>query len=339
MRHFLTLKDFSKAELYEIITLAFVHKHAKSHYRDFVPPHLHTASLRDKNVALIFEKPSTRTRVSFEAGINQLGGRAIVLMGKDTQIGRGEPISDTARVLSGMVDMVMVRTFCQETLEELARFSTIPVINGLTDSYHPAQVLADVLTMLECGFYLDDFAPYYAEFTGHNPNAPKPPARVGSPIVAYIGDGNNMAHSWLNCAAILGLEFRLATPKGYEAKEHICASAVELAKHSQATITYANDPIAAVRNAHIIITDTWVSMGQEEQKQRKLRDFVGFCVDSTLMGYADSKAIFLHCLPAYRGYEVSEEVIESAQSKVWLEAHNRLYIQQGIMLWLLAQSN
>ncbi len=386
MRHFLTLKDFSKAELYEIITLAFVHKHAKSHYRDFVPPHLHTASLRDKNVALIFEKPSTRTRVSFEAGINQLGGRAIVLMGKDTQIGRGEPISDTARVLSGMVDMVMVRTFCQETLEELARFSTIPVINGLTDSYHPAQVLADVLTMLECGFYLDDFAPYYAEFTGHNPNAPKPPARVGSPIVpaqvladvltmlecgfylddfapyyaeftghnpnapkpparvgspivAYIGDGNNMAHSWLNCAAILGLEFRLATPKGYEAKEHICASAVELAKHSQATITYANDPIAAVRNAHIIITDTWVSMGQEEQKQRKLRDFAGFCVDSTLMGYADSKAIFLHCLPAYRGYEVSEEVIESAQSKVWLEAHNRLYIQQGIMLWLLAQSN
>lgn len=134
MRHFLTLKDFSKAELYEIITLAFVHKHAKFHYRDFVPPHLRTASLRDKNVALIFEKPSTRTRVSFEAGINQLGGRAIVLMGKDTQIGRGEPISDTARVLSGMVDMVMVRTFCQETLEELARFSTIPVINGLTDS-------------------------------------------------------------------------------------------------------------------------------------------------------------------------------------------------------------
>lgn len=339
MRHFLTLKDFSKAELYEIIALAFVHKRAKSNFKDFVPAHLQRASLRDKNVALIFEKPSTRTRVSFEAGINQLGGRAIVLMGKDTQIGRGEPISDTARVLSGMVDMVMVRTFYQETLEELARFSTIPVINGLTDSYHPAQVLADVLTMIECGFYLDDFSPYYANFTQGNPNAPKLPSRIDSPIVAYIGDGNNMAHSWLNCAAILGLEFRLATPKGYEVESSVLACAKELAKHSQATITCTNDPIQAATNAHIIITDTWVSMGQEEQKQRKLQEFAGFCVDSTLMGYADSRAIFLHCLPAYRGYEVSDEVIESAQSQVWLEAHNRLYIQQGIMLWLLAQNN
>lgn len=343
MRHFLTLKDFSQDELYEILALSFVHKHARHAFTALVPEHLRHATLRNKNVALIFEKPSTRTRVSFESGVNQLGGHAIVLMGKDTQIGRGEPICDTARVLSGMVDMVMIRTFSQHSIEEFARFSAVPVINGLTDLYHPAQVLADMLTMIECGFYTLEFADYYARFVKNADDAPALPKSLleftpesnATPIVAYIGDGNNMANSWLNCAALLGLELRVATPAGYEAD----AQVLEFAKsRARVPIITTRDPREAVQGAHVLITDTWISMGQEEQKQQRLRDFAGFCVDEGLMALADSAAIFLHCLPAYRGYEVSEGVIESARSQVWLEAHNRLYIQQGIMLWLVAQS-
>lgn len=335
MRHFLTLKDFSQDELYEILALSFVHKHAKHAFTAIVPEHLRHATLRNKNVALIFEKPSTRTRVSFESGVNQLGGSAIVLMGKDTQIGRGEPICDTARVLSGMVDMVMIRTFSQQTIEEFARFSAVPVINGLTDMYHPAQVLADMLTMIECGFYPHEFASYYARFVQHADDAPALPESKATPIVAYVGDGNNMANSWLNCAAILGLELRVATPAGYEAH----ADVLEFARTHASKPIITHDAHKAVQGAHVVITDTWISMGQEEQKHQRLKDFAGFCVDEQLMAQADSRAIFLHCLPAYRGYEVSEAVIESAQSQVWLEAHNRLYIQQGIMLWLVAQSN
>ena len=336
MRHFLTLKDFSQDELHEILALSFVHKHARHAFTALVPEHLRQATLRNKNVALIFEKPSTRTRVSFESGINQLGAHAIVLMGKDTQIGRGEPICDTARVLSGMVDMVMIRTFSQQTIEEFARFSAVPVINGLTDMYHPAQVLADMLTMIECGFYTREFASYYARFTQHADDAPTLPESKAQPIIAYVGDGNNMANSWLNCAAILGLELRLATPAGYEAHTEV----LEFAKaHASKPITITHDASQAVQDAHVIITDTWISMGQEEQKHQRLKDFAGFCVNEGLMARADSRAIFLHCLPAYRGYEVSEAVIESAQSQVWLEAHNRLYIQQGIMLWLVAQNH
>lgn len=338
MRHFLTLKDFNKQELYEILALSFVHKQMKERFREFVPERLQRASLLQKNIALIFEKPSTRTRVSFESGINQLGGRAIVLMGKDTQIGRGEPIKDTARVLSGMVDLMMVRTFFQDTLEELARFSSIPVINGLTDTYHPAQVLADMLTILECGFYLEDFASFYQDFTGHNALAPALPQRIANPLVAFIGDGNNMANSWINCAAILGLTLAIATPSGYEADASVLAYAEQAARESHATISHSHSPSQAARGANVLITDTWLSMGQEEQTEKR-KDFAGFCVDSSLMSLADSRAIFLHCLPAYRGYEVSEEVLEGAQSRVWLEAHNRLYIQQGIMLWLMAQKN
>lgn len=370
MRHFLTLKDFSKQEIYEILASTLMQKidsasacakqttqntpsrtaESKTH-ADSAPFTL-ASPLFGKNIALILEKPSTRTRVSFEAGVNNIGAHPIVLMGNDTQIGRGEPIKDTARVLSGMVDMVMIRTFEQARIEEFARYSQVPVINGLTDLFHPLQILADMLTMIECGIYPKDFGEFFAEFarecganTSQNtqPNATEQntqntahilPARIAEPIVAYIGDGNNITNSWLNLASILDIPLRIATPKGYEPD----AATIEHAKSRlDSALTLTHSPESAIENASVVITDTWISMGQEE-KQRRVADFKGFCVDENLMQKADKNAIFLHCLPAYRGYEVSENVIESAQSKVWLEAHNRLYIQQGVMLWLARQN-
>ncbi len=275
---------------------------------------------------MIFEKPSTRTRVSFEAGIYQLGGKAVVLMGKDTQIGRGEPIKDTARVLSGMVDMVMIRTFEQERIEEFARYSSVPLINGLTDLYHPVQILADYITMIENGIYMSENSFNVANFSL--------PQKKASPIVAYIGDGNNIAHSWLYMAGILGFELRICTPKSYMPQKEIIDTALEFAKKSGAKIHLISDPKEAIQGSSVVTTDTWVSMGQEEEKQKRLKAFKGFCVDKKLMALAQENAIFLHCLPAYRDYEVSEEVIEGPQSRVWQEAHNRLHIQKGIMVWL-----
>jgi ornithine carbamoyltransferase len=217
-------------------------------------------------------------------------------------------MKDTARVISRMVDMVMIRTFSQEKLEEFAKYSKVPVINGLTDEYHPVQLMADYMTMIEHG--------------------------IKNPIVAYIGDGNNMTHSWLMLASKLGFELRVATPKGYEVDEEILKDSLDFAKISGAKIVITDDPKEAVKGANVVTTDTWISMGQEDEKEQRVKDFAGFEVDKNLMNLAEKDAIFLHCLPAYRGYEVSEDVLEGEQSVIFDEAENRLHSQKGVMVWL-----
>jgi ornithine carbamoyltransferase len=301
MRHFLSLKDFTKNEILEMITLAQkIKKETKT--KNFIP------YLEKQTLGMIFEKSSTRTRVSFETGIYQLGGVGLFLSSNDIQLGRGEPMKDTARVISRMVDMVMIRTFEQSKLEEFAKYSKVPVINGLTDSFHPVQLMTDYLTMLEFG--------------------------IQEPIVAYVGDGNNMTHSWLMLAAKLGFELRVATPKGYECNAEIIEEALSIAKKSGAKISFSNNPKIAVRNANVVTTDTWVSMGQEDEKEVRMKAFDGYIVDETLMSLAEKNAIFLHCLPAYRDYEVSEAIFESHADEIFTEAENRLHAQKGIMVWL-----
>ena len=305
MRHFLTLNDFDKDEILEMINLAReIKKEAKA--RDFKP------YLKDQKLAMIFEKSSTRTRVSFDVGMNELGGHALFLSSNDIQIGRGEPIKDTARVISRMCDLIMARVNRHETLEEFAKFSRVPVINGLSDKFHPVQLMADYLTMLEfdageCG--------------------------------AYVGDGNNMAHSWLMLASKLGLELRIGAPAGYEPDAEILNLAMKNAQISGAKIYLTHDAKEAVSGADVVTTDTWVSMGQEAEKEKRLKDFAGFCVDENLMKLAASGAIFLHCLPAYRGYEVSEAVFEAHADEIFAEAENRLHAQKGVMVWLDRQRN
>ena len=300
MRHFLTLNDFGKDEILEMINLAReIKKEAKA--RDFKP------YLKDQKLAMIFEKSSTRTRVSFDVGMNELGGHALFLSSSDIQIGRGEPIKDTARVISRMCDLVMARVNRHETLEEFAKFSRVPVINGLSDKFHPVQLMADYLTMLEFD---------------------------AGGCVAYVGDGNNMAHSWLMLASKLGLELRIATPAGYEPDGEILNLAMKNAQISGAKIYITHNVKEAVSGADVVTTDTWVSMGQEAEKEKRLRDFAGFCVDENLMKLAAPRAIFLHCLPAYRGYEVSEAVFEAHADEIFAEAENRLHAQKGVMVWL-----
>ena len=302
MRHFLTLKDFTKEELLEMITLAQKIK-VQTKQKKFVP------YMQNQTLGMIFEKSSTRTRVSFETGIYQLGGVGLFLSSNDIQLGRGEPMKDTARVISRMVDMVMIRTFNQSDIEEFAQFSKVPVVNGLTDSYHPVQVMTDYMTMIEYG-------------------------KDQNPVVAYVGDGNNMAHSWLMMSAKMGFELRIATPKDYACDESIVADALELAKISGAKIIINNDPKEAVVGCDVVTTDTWVSMGQEDEKEARLKAFDGYIVDEDMMNMAKDDAIFLHCLPAYRGYEVSEEVFEEHSDEIFDEAENRLHAQKGIMVWL-----
>ena len=303
MRHFLTLNDFSKDEIIEILNLAFeIKKEAKA--RNFKP------YLKDQKLAMIFEKSSTRTRVSFDVGMNELGGHALFLSSRDIQLGRGEQVKDTARVISRMCDLIMARVNRHETLMELAEFSRVPVINGLSDKFHPVQLMADLMTIVECGI---------------------PIAKIKA---AYVGDGNNMTHSWLMLASKLGFELRVATPVGYEADPQILAQAQENAKISGAKILITNDIKEAARGANVVTTDTWVSMGQEGEKEQRIRDFAGFCVDESLMALAGSGAIFLHCLPAYRGYEVSEAVFEAHADEIFAEAENRLHAQKGVMVWL-----
>ena len=303
MRHFLTLNDFSKDEIIEILNLAFeIKKEAKA--RNFKP------YLKDQKLAMIFEKSSTRTRVSFDVGMNELGGHALFLSSRDIQLGRGEPIKDTARVISRMCDLIMARVNRHETLIELAEFSRVPVINGLSDKFHPVQLMADLMTIVECG------------------------TSIAKIKAAYVGDGNNMTHSWLMLVSKLGFELRVVTPKGYEADPQILAQAQENAKISGAKILITNDIKEAVRGANVVTTDTWVSMGQEDEKEQRIRDFAGFCVDESLMALAGSGAIFLHCLPAYRGYEVSEAVFEAHADEIFAEAENRLHAQKGVMVWL-----
>ncbi len=307
MKHFLTLADFTKEELEEILALSLKIKTETKNrvFKDYLPKQV---------LGMIFEKSSTRTRVSFETGIYQLGGIGMFLSSNDIQLGRGEPMSDTSRVISRMVDMVMIRTFEHSKLEEFASYSQVPVINGLTDDFHPVQLMADYLTIIEEG-------------------------KAENLVAAYVGDGNNLAHSWLMLAAKMGFELRIATPKGYEVKAEILEKALEFAKSSGAKIIIGNDPKAAVKGATVVTTDTWVSMGQESQKEQKVKEFDGYIVDDAMMKLAAQDAIFLHCLPAYRGYEVSESVFEGPQSKVFEEAENRLHVQKGIMVWLDGKRN
>jgi len=302
LRHFLTLKDFTKDEILEIIAIGLeIKKDLKSG--------IYKKELENQTLAMIFEKSSTRTRVSFETGMFQLGGHALFLSNRDIHLGRGEPVKDTSRVISSMCDMVMIRTFEHSMIEEFAEYSKVPVINGLTDSYHPVQLLADYMTMVEHGV---------------NENA----------VVAYIGDGNNMTNSWLMLAAKIGFELRIATPKGYEVDNDVLEDALSIAKESGAVIKVMNDPKEAVHNATIVTTDTWASMGQEDEKEQRIKDFDGFMVDSLMMCLAKQDASFLHCLPAYRGQEVSEEIMDSHSEIIFNEAENRLHAQKGLMVWL-----
>ncbi len=302
MRHFLSLKDYTKEEILEIIEVGLqIKKETKN--RIFKP------YLKNINLAMIFEKSSTRTRVSFETGIYQLGGNGLFLSSKEIQLGRGEPIKDTARVISRMVDMVMIRTFEQERLEEFANYSKVPVINGLTDKYHPVQLLADYMTMIEL--------------------------KKDKGVCAYIGDGNNMAHSWMILASKLGLELRVATPKNYRPQDDVVDMSREFAKKSKAKIIYTDNPKEAIKGADVVITDTWISMGQEEQKEVRIKDFSGYTIDKDMMSLAKDDAILLHCLPAYRGYEITDEVLEQFEDVIFTEAENRLHSQKGLMVWLM----
>ena len=302
MRHFLTLKDFTKEEILEIVETGLqIKKDMKSG--------VYNEELRQKTLAMIFEKSSTRTRVSFETGMFELGGHALFLSNRDIHLGRGEPVKDTARVISSMCNMVMIRTFEQSMIEEFAEYSSVPVINGLTDSFHPVQLLADYMTLVE--------------YNAHE-----------NIVCAYIGDGNNMTHSWMMLAAKLGFELRIATPKGYEVDEAILKEVLLIAKESGAVIKTMNDPNKAVEGATVVTTDTWTSMGQEEEKEKRIEIFKGFMVDKKMMLLAAKDAKFLHCLPAYRGLEVSEEIFENHSEIVFNEAQNRLHAQKGLMVWL-----
>lgn len=303
MRHFLTINDFTDKELLDIVELSLQLKEEVKN-KNF------THHLKNKTLGMIFEKSSTRTRVSFEVGIYQLGGIGLFLSNKDIQLGRGEPLKDTARVLSRMVDMVMIRTFSHQGLEEFAKYSSVPVINGLTDDFHPVQVMADYQTLVEHNKATNDMK------------------------VAYIGDGNNMTHSWMMLASKLGFTLNIATPKGYEVNENILQIALQNCKISGGVINISNDPKEAVKGVDVVTTDTWASMGQEEEKYEREKAFAGYTVDSDMMALAKEDAVFLHCLPAYRGQEVTEDVLEGKQSLIFDEAENRLHIQKAIMVWL-----
>ena len=296
-RDFLQIPDFTKDEILALFDLA---ERMRAGKYDKKP-------LAGKSLAMIFMKSSTRTRVSFEVGTYQLGGHALFLSPRDVQLGRGEPIADTARVLSRYVDGIMIRTFAHQDIEELARYADVPVINGLTDLVHPCQVLADLLTVRQ--------------------HLKKP---INELRVAWIGDGNNMANSWINAAYVFGFDLRIACPEGYEPADHLVERARKTAK-----ITITRDPAEATKDADVVNTDVWASMGQEEEQKQRERAFRGFTVNSALMKKADKGAIFLHCLPAHRGEEVAADVIDGAQSRVWDEAENRLHIQKAIMAALM----
>ncbi|MEO5589944.1 MAG: ornithine carbamoyltransferase [Gemmatimonadaceae bacterium] len=295
-RDFLAIPDYSRTELNSLFDLAT--RMRDGSYTD--------KPLAGKSLAMIFMKASTRTRVSFEVGAWQLGGHALFLSPRDVQLGRGEPIADTARVLSRYVDGIMIRTFAHAEVEELAKFSSVPVMNGLTDLLHPCQILADLLTIRQ----------HLGSIEGRK--------------VAWIGDGNNMANSWLNAAYVLGFDLTLACPEGYDPDAGILERA-----QGAANVRVVRDPAEAADGADVINTDVWASMGQEEEQAVREKAFAGYMVDGALMGRAKPGAIFLHCLPAHRGEEVSAEVIDGPQSVVWDEAENRLHVQKAIMANLM----
>ncbi|MGN1098308.1 MAG: ornithine carbamoyltransferase [Clostridia bacterium] len=303
-KHLLTLHDWSTDDIIETLTLAGM---LKKELKAGVKHHI----LAGKTLGMIFAKSSTRTRVSFQTGIYQLGGQGIFLSSADIQLGRGETIYDTANVLSRYVDGIMIRTFKQSDVEDLAKYGSVPVINGLTDLVHPCQVLADMQTI--------------AEKKG----------RLEGLKLAYIGDGNNMAHSYLYGCAKLGIDVAIATPVGYECNAEVVENAKNDAKATGVTVTITNDPVEAAANADVICTDTWCSMGQEAEKAERVKHFGGYQVNAGLFSHAKEDAIFLHCLPAYRGYEVSEEIIDGPRSVVFDEAENRLHAQKAVMALLM----
>ena len=303
-KHLLTLHDWSTEEILDTLDLA---EKLKYEQKNGIEHHL----LKGKTLGMIFTKSSTRTRVSFEVGMYQLGGSALFLSSNDIQLGRGETIYDTANVLSRFLDGIMIRTFKQSDVEDLAKYGTIPIINGLTDLVHPCQILADFQTIREHKGKLEGLK------------------------LAYIGDGNNMAHSLLYGGAKVGMEIAVATPKQYECDPEVVKNALEDAKATGTKLTLTNDPVEAIKDADIVYADTWVSMGQEADKAEKIKVFRPYQINKELFSHAKSDAIFLHCLPAYRGYEVTEDVIDGPNSVIFDEAENRLHAQKAVMVKLM----
>lgn len=295
-RHFLTLEDINRDELNHIIQRAIELKKLQRQGKGL-------ELFTNKVLAMVFEKSSTRTRVSFESAMAQAGGHAIFLSTKDSQLGRGEPIEDTARCIASMVDAVMIRTFAHTTVERFAEYSRVPVINGLTDDHHPCQLLADIQTFVEQR------------------------GSLAGKTVAWVGDGNNMCQSYMQAAELCDFELRIATPKGFEPWDHM------IEKH-QKRIVMTHSPQEAVTGADLVVTDTWASMGQEDEKKQREKIFSGFQVTTELLNNAKPDALFMHCLPAYRGKEVSADVLDAPNSIVWEEAENRLHAQKALIEFL-----
>ncbi|MCA3252155.1 MAG: ornithine carbamoyltransferase [Rubrivivax sp.] len=298
MKHFLQFKDLRAEEYAYLLERTRIIKTRFKNYERYTP-------LVDRTLAMIFEKASTRTRVSFEAGMYQLGGSVVTLTTGDSQLGRSEPVEDTARVISRMCDVVMIRTYEQARIERFAAHSRVPVINGLTNEYHPCQILADVFTFIE-----------------HR-------GSIAGKVVAWVGDGNNMANTWLQAAEVLGFRLHVSTPEGYRADP--AAAGVR----DTGCFEVFDHPLEACRGAHLVTTDVWTSMGYEAENEERRKAFVDWCVDEEMMAVAQPDALFMHCLPAHRGEEVTAEVIDGPQSVVWDEAENRMHVQKALMEYLL----
>ncbi len=297
IRHFLTLNDLTAAEFKQLLERAVELKrmqHAGELYQPLV----------NRTMAMVFEKSSTRTRISFETGMTQFGGHALFLSPKDTQLGRGEPIEDSARVMSRMVDIIMIRTFEHSKIERFAQYSEVPVINALTDDFHPCQLLADMQTYLE-----------------HR-------GSIAGKKVCYIGDGNNMCNSYINAANLLDFELCIACPEGFEPMSTLTAQ-------HQNRVSIERNPAVAVKGAHLVVTDVWASMGQEQEQATRIQQFSGFQVSPALMDSAAPEAVFMHCLPAHRGEEISDEMLDDPRAVVWDEAENRLHAQKALIELLL----
>lgn len=303
-RHFLRLSDLSREELDGLLKRAV---HLKTRHKDGIP----YRPLIGKTLGLVFEKASTRTRLSFEAGMAQLGGLSIFISPKDSQMGRGEPVKDTARVMSRYLDAVVIRTFAHSIIEEFARYSDIPVINGLTDSYHPCQVLADLMTIIEKKGGYEGLS------------------------VCWVGDGNNMANSWIEAASILGFELRLACPQGYWPDAALLKA---VGSRPGAMIRMCEGVNEAAENAHVLNTDVWASMGQEDESIARRKSFMGYQINDAVLKIAAKDAIVLHCLPAHRGEEITEDVMEGRSSVVWDQAENRLHAQKAVLEFLLIRT-
>lgn len=298
-RHFLTLLDLSPAELSTLISRAIALKAELANGG-------HNEPFKNKVLGMVFEKSSTRTRVSFEAGMAQFGGHAMFLSPRDTQLGRGEPIEDSARVLSSMVDIIMIRTFGHEIIERFAQYSTVPIINALTDDYHPCQLLADMQT--------------FAEHRGS----------IQGKTVTWVGDGNNMCQSYINAARQFDFELRIACPEGFEPNS-------DLVNANKDRVRMLRDPVEAARDSHLLVTDVWASMGQEQQQAQRIKQFAGYQLNDRLLSVAASDALYMHCLPAHRGEEISAELMDHPDTVIWAEAENRLHAQKALIELLLNQ--